>query len=310
MIQKVFIIIVTYNALKWIDKCLQSIDNSTFPANVVVIDNSSKDETVDYLKSHYPKVHLIINEENRGFGQANNQGIEYAYKNGGTHFFLLNQDAYIHEEAIERLVTVQDKYDIALVSPIHLNGGGNLLDFNFYRKTIISEDNIKFVSDAILGNLNEYYPVFKINAAAWMLSRRCVEEIGGFDPIYFHYGEDGNYCQRLKYHGEKCVFVPSAYIRHDRLRQGNMKVFKQQEIVMHLLYEYTDVNKNVLKPTSTRAIIHLCHIKMAFVSLLKLNFSSFLNVLNGYCKFFGKVGQIRKSVKTNRTKGPSWLVLQ
>ena len=208
MIPNVYIIIVTYNAMKWIDKCLNSIGQSNVKAEVVVVDNCSKDETLQFIKQKYPSVHIIENNENRGFGQANNQGIEYAYKQGGTHFFLLNQDAYLHEDTIEKLVAVQDKYDIALVSPIHLNGPGDMLDYRYYQKVIRNEDNIHYVSDVIFGNQKDYYPVFKITAAAWMLSRRCVEQIGGFDPIYFHYGEDGNYCQRLKYHKEQCVFVP------------------------------------------------------------------------------------------------------
>ena len=306
---KVYIIIVTYNAMRWVERCMQSIKTSAFKAEVVVIDNCSKDETVNYLREKWPQVKLIVNSENRGFGQANNQGIEYAYKQGSTHFFLLNQDAYLYEDTIGRLVAVQDKYNIALVSPIHLNGDGTMMDYNFFEKIVLREKNIKYVSDLELGQVDEYYPVFKINAAAWMLSRRAVEEIGGFDPIYFHYGEDGNYCQRLKYHGEKCVFVPKAYVHHDRILQGNMKVYKQQQIIMHLLYSYTDVNSKPLKITKDRIVLHCWHIKLAFASLFKLDFTSFSNVMNGYWKFFGKLGQISKSIKTNKTKGHSWLKL-
>ena len=81
----VYCIIVTYNAMKWLDKCLGSLRESTIPIHPVIIDNSS-DETVEYISTNYPEVHIIINDINRGFGQANNQGIEYAYKQGATHF--------------------------------------------------------------------------------------------------------------------------------------------------------------------------------------------------------------------------------
>ncbi len=306
---KVYIIIVTYNAMKWIDKCLQSIEKSSIKVNVVIVDNASKDETLDYVSKNYPNVHLIINKNNRGFGQANNQGIEYAYKQGGTNFFLLNQDAYIHEDTIEKLLQVQNKFDIALVSPIHLNGSGESLDYNFYRKVIIKEDNIQYVSDAILDNQKNYYPVFKINAAAWMLSRRCVEQIGGFDPIYFHYGEDGNYCQRLKYHKEQCVFVSGAFIQHDRVRQGNMVVYKKNHTVMHLLYAYTDVNKSPWHITSSKLAMHGGHLKRSLLALVKLRFRDLGNILGGYVEFFKKIPLIKHSLKENRKVGAAWLNL-
>ena len=179
-------IIVSYNAMNWIDKCLESLRASSVKIYPVVVDNNSKDETVSHITNNYSEVHLIVNEKNRGFGQANNQGIEYAYKHGATHFFLLNQDTWVHEDAIEKLVEVQEKYHIALVSPIHLNGKGHLLDYSYFVKIVIEELNREYVSDLIIGEIKPYYTVFSINAAAWMLSRKTIERIGGFDPIYFH----------------------------------------------------------------------------------------------------------------------------
>lgn len=308
--RKIYIIIVTYNAMKWIDKCLSSIRKSNLTVEVVIVDNCSKDETLSFIRSHYPEAHIIENKGNRGFGQANNQGIEYAYKQGGTHFFLLNQDAYVHEDTVEKLVAIQDKYDIALVSPIHLNGPGDQLDYNYYQKVVTKENNIQYVSDVILGNQKEFYPVFKINAAAWMLSRRSVEEIGGFDPIYFHYGEDGNYCQRLKYHKEQCVFVPGAYIHHDRILQGNMNVYKKNHTVMQLLYAYTDVNSSPLKPSSNKFIIHGSHLKRSIIALFKFRFKDLGNILGGYGEFIKKMPRISNDLKVNRTKGAAWLNLK
>lgn len=304
---RVYCIIVTYNAMKWIDKCLGSIKRSTIPIKVVIIDNCSKDETIEYLKMSYPEVHIIVNEQNRGFGQANNQGIEWAYKEGGTHFFLLNQDAWIHDDTIEKLIYVQDKFNIALVSPIHLNGIGDKYDYNFYRKIIVDEDNRDYVSDLMLGKVKGYYPVFKINAAAWMISRRTVERIGGFDPVYFHYGEDGNYCQRIKYHNGQVVFVPDAYIHHDRERQGNMKVYKKNSTVMALLFNYSDINQSILAITKDRLKLHFIYFVNSIVLLFTLRFKDFFNILNGYLTFFIRIPQMLRSMKANKKQGTTWL---
>lgn len=305
----VYVIIVTYNAMKWVDRCLSSLRQSEVPCVPVIIDNLSKDETANYIREHYPEAHLIINKKNRGFGQANNQGIEWAYKQGGSHFFLLNQDAWVHPDTIGKLVEVQDKYNIAIASPIHLNGPGVQMDIRFFSKIVFDEKNVEYVSDLELGTIKPYYKVYKVNAAAWMLSRDTVETIGGFDPIYFHYGEDGNYCQRIKYHKKHVAFVPSSYIHHDRVLQGNMKVYKQNEVLMCLLYAYSDVNSGLFENIQNKAILHLWLLKTAIVSLFTFHFVEFWNVIHGYLSFFGRIPMIPKSKTTNRTIGPSWLNL-
>lgn len=307
--KKVYCIIITYNAMKWVDLCFTSLRKSAVPVFPVVVDNCSKDGTVSYIIEHYPEVHLITNNKNRGFGQANNQGIEWAYSQGATHFFLLNQDAWVQPDTIGKLVDVQDRYRIALVSPIHLNGTGEKMDYNFFSKIVLSERNLDYVSDLEVGKQKKYYPVFKINAAAWMLSRDTIETIGGFDPIYFHYGEDGNYCQRIKYQKKQVVFVPTAYMHHDRKLQGNMKVYKKNEVLMCLLFAYTDVNSGLFKNMKAKTILHAWLFKTAFVALSTARFVDFWNVVQGYLNFFVRIPQIHKSITANKKVGANWLNL-
>lgn len=306
---KVYCIIVTYNAMKWVDKCLGSLRNSSLKLYPVIIDNCSNDETVEYIKENYPEAYLIANSDNRGFGQANNQGIEYAYKSGGTHFFLLNQDAWVHTDTASRLVEVQDKYGIAIASPIHLNGAGNLLDFNYFSYSVLNNSNIDYVSDLILSNLRDYYAVSKINAAAWMLTKRIIERVGGFDPIFFHYGEDNNYCQRVIYNKEIVAFVTGAFIHHDRERKGNFNVFKKNAVIAKLLNEYADINKNIGRITKTRVKIHLANFKLAVSLLLKLKLSDFNGLLTSYITFIRKFSRIRYSRRINKVHSHNWLKL-
>lgn len=305
----VYCIIVTYNAMKWLDKCLGSLATSSVKIHPIIIDNASKDKTVSYITEFYPKVHLICNDTNRGFGQANNQGIEYAYKQGATHFFLLNQDAWIYEDTVEKLITVQDKYNIALVSPIHLNGQGDLLDYNYFVKVVINEMNREYISDLILNKIKPYYTVFKINAAAWMLSRETIERIGGFDPIYFHYGEDGNYCQRIRFHNGEVAFVSDSYMHHDRERQGNMKVYKKNATIMNLLFLYSDVNNSIWKIDKNKVILHLSNIKLALSFLFSLKFRELANLSGSYFSFFIKFPRMLRNMRLNKQIGSTWLNL-
>jgi GT2 family glycosyltransferase len=306
---KVYCIVVTYNAMKWIDKCLGSLRTSSAKIYPVIVDNNSKDETVTYIKQYYPEVYLIQNNNNKGFGQANNQGIEYAYKQGATHFFLLNQDAWVQEDTIEKLITIQDKYSLALVSPIHLNGNGDLLDYNYFSQTILSEYNIEYVSDLILNRTKPYYTVFKINGAAWVLSRKTIEQIGGFDPLYFHYGEDGNYCQRIKYHKRDVAFVPSTYMHHDRIKQGNMETYKKNATMMMLLLLYSDINHSVWKFDKKRIKLHLANFVLGFSLLLRLKFKEFANLSFSYIKFIVSFPKMLYHMNLNKQIGHNWLNL-
>ena len=96
-----FIIIVTYNAMPWLSKCLES----TKPYAIVVVDNNATDGTVSYIKENYPLITILPQKENLGFGQANNIGMSYALKQGADYVFLLNQDAYL-ENDLFKLVSI------------------------------------------------------------------------------------------------------------------------------------------------------------------------------------------------------------
>lgn len=70
---------------------------------------------------------------------------------------------------------------------------------------------------------NTIYPIHFINAAGWLLSKKCIETVGGFNPSFFHYGEDENYIQRIKYHNFSVGVLINSKIFHDReFRSGNI----------------------------------------------------------------------------------------
>ena len=104
ILSNIFVIVVTYNGVAWIEKCINSIAISTVPSNVIVIDNCSSDETVFLIKENYPWVQLVENKENLGFGKANNIGIKYAIDSNADFVLLLNQDAWLEPDTIGKLL--------------------------------------------------------------------------------------------------------------------------------------------------------------------------------------------------------------
>lgn len=229
MSANVYVVIVTYNGSKWVTPCFSSLRKSTVPVHTIVIDNGSQDDTLARIAAEFPEVEVVDTGKNLGFGKANNIGMELAYRRGADYVFLLNQDAWIDSDAIEKLVEAQRNHPAyGVVSPMHLNGAGDGLDYGF--ANYIAPNKCKnLYSDLYLGRLKDIYDVGFVNAAAWMMTRACLERVGGFSPSFFHYGEDDNYTQRLKFHQLKLGVLPSARIYHDREQRPPSKFFAEDE---------------------------------------------------------------------------------
>ena len=214
----VYIIIVTYNAMKWAEKCFSSLRKSSFPVEVIVIDNCSEDGTQEYIKNNFPEVKFIQNQENLGFGKANNIGIETAYKKGADFFYLMNQDAWIYEDSIQKLIDVYEthpqKSEVGILSPMHLDGSEKKLDI-FLDKYISQNFENRMISDFYLNSTKLYYEISFINAAHWFIPKDTIEKVGGFNPYFFHYGEDNEYVNRLHFHQKKILLCTSSKVVHD-----------------------------------------------------------------------------------------------
>lgn len=239
---KVFVVIVTYNPAKWIDRCFSSLRKSYIPVQAIVIDNGSSDGSVDLIKRNYPEVDLIISNENLGFGKANNIGIKKAYDSGADYVLLLNQDAWMEGDTIKTLIDYHCRQnDFDIISPIHLDGTGNNLDHNF--STYLTPHECKnLISDLYLSKLKHVlYEIKFVNAACWLVTRKCIETVGGFNPLFYHYGEDNNYLDRLHFHGLKIGICPFAKIYHDRNQEIRNSYFDQDELVKRgKLLKYVD----------------------------------------------------------------------
>ena len=214
---KLLTIIVTFNGMKWIDRCIQSVQSSTIHSDIFVIDNASSDNTPEHITATYPAAHLFRSKKNLGFGAANNIGLQYAIDNNYDYVYLLNQDAWVKEDTFEKIILTHLKYpEYGILSPIQLQANEKHLDFNF--GVIISkwDAETKVCEDLLMGQKKEVVPVPRIMAAHWLISRDCLINVGGFSPAFFHYGEDNNYADRSWYKGYKVGIVMNAKGIHDR----------------------------------------------------------------------------------------------
>jgi GT2 family glycosyltransferase len=296
---KIHIVIVTYNAMPWIQKCLES----TLPYPVIVVDNSSVDDTVVFIRNNFPSVTLLPQKNNLGFGKANNIGIAKALELKAKAVFLLNQDAYLIDNCLDKLWTIQQAApNYGILSPIHINGKQTKLDSGF-SKYVKNTQNSDFFSDFVLKNIQTVYDVPFVNAAGWLLSEKCITTVGGFDPLFFHYAEDDNYCHRVLYHGLKVGVVSDAFLIHDREDRKTPKIApfsKQYFDLVERKYKLRLSNINISFEEEYSRIEKELK-KIRFKKILKFQWAKALLVQ----KQLNRLAQFKKQIISHRAKSAS-----
>ena len=225
---RVLAVVVTYNAMRWADRCLGSLLRSSLKPAVLVVDNGSSDGTREHVRSAFPEVRLECRPENPGFGAANNIGLRMALEEGFDFVYLMNQDAWVEEDTLE-LLAAAHRPEFGVLSPVQ-NTAEGIPDANFQRWCGRSlrwagAQPGKTSPDAVPGIVEVPF----VMAAHWLLSRGALRKVGGFSPAFRQYGEDDNYIDRLHWHGFSCGVVPAASAVHDRSgrslpKEGRMRL--------------------------------------------------------------------------------------
>lgn len=222
---KILVIVITYNGKKWIEQCLGSVYGSSIPLDSIIIDNGSTDGTQDYIKEHFPQAAFHQSPQNLGFGKANNIGLQYAIEKDFDYVYLLNQDAWLMPDTIETLISMNKKHpEFGILSPFQLQANMQHLDVNFASNVCSWTSNKTIFEDFYFQKSLEVYEVSNVMAAHWLISKKCLRKVGGFSPTFPHYGEDDNYADRTFYHGLKLGIVPTAIAVHDREFRETSKV--------------------------------------------------------------------------------------
>ncbi len=201
-------------------------ETAGFDFEVIVVDNNSGDGSVEMIKKEFPQATLIANNDNRGFGKANNQGLKIAK---GEYLMFLNTDVIVLDGALNKLVSYLDQHaDVMMVGPRLLNK--DLTFQHACRRMLPNPTNSFFhlfgLTKIFKNNkhVNEYKqyasdpevtgPSEALSGAAMMFRRQVYAEIGCFDEAFFMYGEDLDFCKRVLDRGWKTVYVSGAKIIH------------------------------------------------------------------------------------------------
>ena len=219
-------IIVTYNSEAQLSLCLDSLlqTKGDYALSIVAIDNFSQDGTLNLLKQKYaglPKFYLIENKKNTGFAAAVNQGIEYAKnKHNPDYYFLLNPDATIAPDCLEKMVgEVQKSPRLGLASPLITNPvdgsiwfAGGKINWLKFKTEHISLPSLQTTSYKLQST--NY-----LSGCALLIKKELLEKIGpptgGFDERFFLYYEDADFSLRTKRNGFQLAIVPEARCFHN-----------------------------------------------------------------------------------------------
>lgn len=214
---KILVVIVTYNAMQWIERCLASVVESEKKADLFIVDNGSTDGTQEYIKNKYPDVSFIQSPDNMGFGRANNMGLEYALKEEYDYVYLLNQDAWIFPDTLTILTELCIRHpEYGILSPFQMSADVEHIDQGFSHRLRGWPSYFDIIDNFYNNKARDIYRVENVMAAHWLITKKCLKEVGGFSPSFPHYGEDDNYCARTSYKGLMIGVVPSARVVHDR----------------------------------------------------------------------------------------------
>ncbi len=205
---RITVVTVTHNSAEVIARCLESVAQA---ARLIVVDNASRDKTIAIARNATPKVEIVDNVNNRGFGRACNQGLECVE----TVFVLfLNPDAALLDGAAEALMAAAERYPAAaMVAPAQEDAAGNLR---------ISDHATRLDQGSRLHRRRKGAPILPegpcyvdwLSGAVLLARTQAVRAIGGFDENIFLFFEDDDLCVRLRAAGHALVYVPEARASH------------------------------------------------------------------------------------------------
>jgi GT2 family glycosyltransferase len=209
-LNNILVIIVTFNSKNWIIKNLNTIFNQGIAIDVYIVDNSSSDNTVLIIEEFFPQVKLMKLSKNIGFAAANNLAFEIAIARKYNYVFLVNHDAWLAPNCLNQLIKCSDEDNLDILSPMHLNGTGTDWDYGFKRFMPNLPSPVNFITN------QKTFEVEKINGAFMLITTRALKALKGFDPLFYFYGEDDDFCARARLRGFKIAVVSDAFAFHDR----------------------------------------------------------------------------------------------
>jgi GT2 family glycosyltransferase len=223
---RVSIIVLNWNGLKYLRNCLDSIaGQSVSLLEVILVDNGSTDGSVEFVKKHYPWVKVVEIGRNLGLS-SRNLGLREAK---GRYIAFVDNDIYLDKKWIEERLKVASLPSVGVV-------GGSVISFDPPHKPVFFPNRF-FPSLklpwAILSHssIDKAVEIDHVQGCGLFVAKEVFEKIGTFDPVFFLWNDDLDFCVRARRASFRVVFTPKSVMYHKiggfRARASRCKLIKQ-----------------------------------------------------------------------------------
>ena len=213
LLEKISVIIVNWNGKRFLSECLDGLRRQIYQDfSVILVDNGSKDGSIDFVNRNYPEVRTIALPKNVGFPAANN----YAFKTIQTEYIaLLNNDAVAHNLWLKNLLDALDSHPEAgfAASKMVFSDNSEIIDRAGDAYTRAGTGLLRGRGKSV-SNYNKQEWIFGACAGAALYRTHMLKDIGLFDEDFFLLYEDVDLSFRAQLMGYKCLFVPEAVVYH------------------------------------------------------------------------------------------------
>jgi N-acetylglucosaminyl-diphospho-decaprenol L-rhamnosyltransferase len=220
----VSVIFVSYNTEEMTKKAMMLVKQSLPQLNIEihVIDNASKDNSVEMIRREFPEVHLIVNDVNVGFGRANNQALPFVK---GRYILLLNTDAFVESDTIQKTVDYMENSPNTGVLGVKLLGRDGVLQpscryfptplNSFLFRTGLNKlfTSVKMIDDMTWDH-NQVRDCDWVPGCYYLIRKEVIDEVGLFDTRYFLYSEEVDHCFSVKKAGWNVTYFPYTPVIH------------------------------------------------------------------------------------------------
>jgi len=299
----VAVVILNWNGKAYLEKFLPSVIEHSKNARIIVADNASSDDSIQFLSSNYPQIEIIELAENYGFARGYNEALKQV---NSEYYVLLNSDVEVTENWIEPIINLLSSNDnvVACQPKIkayhnkdyfeYAGAAGGFIDnlgYPFCRGRIFEElekDN---------GQYDSEIEIFWATGACLFIKSNAFHEVGGLDSFFFAHMEEIDLCWRLKNIGKKIMYSPLSTVYH--VGGGTLNKTNPKKTFLNFRNSLLMLHKNL--PKNKRLVIILKRLILDGIVgvkfILEGKFNHTYAIIKAHFSFYG-------ALKQNKLKRP------
>jgi len=244
------IIIINYNGVNLLIQFLHSVANLNYPNyEVIIVDNASTDESVEFLKKYYPQFRIIQADKNYGTAEGSNLGAKYA---NGEYLFFISNDMQLDKDILNYMVERMEqdkKIGICTCKMKRITEKGerlNIIDSVGGDLDIFGFPSARGINQTDNGQFDNFEEVFFSFGGAMLIRKKIFEEAGGYDKEFFTLADDIDLSWRVRLLGYKVTVEPRAFLYHrvsatlgSKFKRAQKRFLSERNTLRTLLKNYS-----------------------------------------------------------------------